>query len=134
MINRPKKPRVQHEHALQAAAAAFLDLALPLDAVWTAIGHGGGGKARGRQLKARGLKKGFPDHLIFYRNRLLFIEFKSSDGRLSDEQVEMHQRLRAAGAMVVTCRSVEEVEFELKMWNVPLRATVMAGGGIRMLG
>lgn len=87
---------------------------------------GGGGKVRGAQLKACGLKPGWPDILIVYRDRLICIELKSNKGRLSPVQKEMHAQLSLAGALVYTATSVEHVEGFLRGAGVPLRATTRA--------
>lgn len=112
------------EQALQMAVARYLDVALPDNAVWSAIGHGGGGKTRGAILKSMGLKAGIPDVLIVHGSRTLFIELKATDGRVSAQQTDMHVRLRKAGAEVYTCRSLEQVEMTLRLCRVPLRARV----------
>lgn len=112
------------ETALHISIANFLTVALPPEIVWTTFPAGGGGKERGRILKAMGLKAGFPD-LLFVREpaRLYVIEAKTKDGVLSKEQKDMHRDLRAAGVEVAVCRSVEDVELQLRAWDFPLRAT-----------
>ena len=115
--------RRQHpEEALQRTVAAYLDLALPEDACWTTIPAGGGGRVRGAKLKGMGYKPGFPDILIIYQDGAYLIELKSARGRLSPTQIAMHKRLRIAGAMVCTAKSVEDVEVFLRMYML-LRAS-----------
>jgi len=111
---------------LQRAVARFLDMALPDGAVWSAIGHGGGGKVRGAILKAMGLKAGIPDVLIIHRGRPIFIELKAQNGRLSLAQQAMHNKLTIAGALVAVCRSVDEVQQILECVGIDLRAKVAA--------
>src|SRR5260221_7370745 len=114
------------EAALHKAAAKYLAFALPADAVFTTIGHGGGGRVRGAQLKARGMVAGFPDLLILWQGKAFCIELKSENGRLSKEQEALHERLRLAGCFVETCHSLDEVETELVLWGLAKRARLSA--------
>ena len=126
--------RAQPERALHNAVAAFLRVALPEDdkpgsPVWTTVGHGGGGKVRGAQLKAMGVRPGWPDVQILYpygQWPFIGIELKATRGRLSDEQIKCHARIRRAGGEVIVCRSVEEVETALRIRGVALKATTGA--------
>ncbi len=113
------------EDDFHMAVAAYLDLALPGDAVWTTIPAGGGGKVRGARIKAMGYKAGWPDLQVVYRGQLICIELKSAKGRLSPTQKAMHERLTLAGAYVYTARCIEEVEGFLR-GSVPLMATTGA--------
>lgn len=68
-------------------------------------------------LKMTGLSAGAPDIAIFipcngYHG--MFIEFKSSSGRLSAPQVEMQQRLSMKNYKCVTCYSAGEAVRELR--------------------
>lgn len=125
------RPRTYPERALHAAVAAYLRVALPDAVLWTTVGHGGGGKVRGAQLKAAGMVAGWPDVQLLVpvpwygqAPRFIGIELKAKSGRLSPEQIACHARIRAAGGEVIVCRSVEEVEQKLRALGVPLRATV----------
>ncbi len=121
--------RNRPEEALHRTVAKFLgierNLALPNDAVWTTMPAGGGGKVRGAQLKAKGLKPGWPDILIVYRGRLICIELKSPKGQRSPAQKLIHAQLTAAGAVVYTATSIEAVEGFLRV-IIPLKATTGA--------
>lgn len=111
------------EELLHRSVAAFLDLALPDNAPYTTIGHGGGGKVRGGRLKAMGLKPGWPDIAIIFTGRPIFIELKGPKGKLSDAQITMDLRLNGAGAVTAICRSLEEVEDFLIVCGIPLKAS-----------
>lgn len=90
---------------------------------------GGGGEKRGVWLKLEGLRKGAPDLMLaVHQNRYkpvggpeiknirlvdhsfhaLFLELKTSAGRLSPEQEVYHEHLRTAGYSVVVARSLDE--------------------------
>jgi hypothetical protein len=66
----------------------------------------------------RGSRKGTPDRFAILAKqwdpdgkggKVLFIEVKTSSGRLSEEQVDTHVRLRSAGALVLVARSVDQL-------------------------
>ena len=118
--------RNRPEDALHIAVAQFLDLALPRDACWTTVEHGGKRtKAEAGKLKAKGLKRGWPDIQIIYRGRLILFELKAPGGTRSPAQKLMHAQLSAAGALVYTATSIEEVESFLRV-IIPLQATTGA--------
>lgn len=104
------------EEALQRSVAAFLDVALPREAVWFHPPNGGARtKAEAGVFRATGVKPGVPDVVIIYRGRPLFIELKNparrghKNGGLSDAQVEMRERLTRAGAVYHVCYTLDEV-------------------------
>jgi hypothetical protein len=111
------------EFQLHRACAEFLDWALPSNAYHTAVDAGAhSSRGAGAKAKARGVKAGFPDHLIFYAGRLIAIEFKTAAGKVSPAQHECHARLRLNGVLVYVCRSVESLRLALEEAGVPLRA------------
>lgn len=98
------------EDRLQISVAGYLDLALPVGAVYFHIPNGGSRHVReAAKLKRMGVKPGVPDICIVWRGRSIFIELKTPTGRVSPVQRDMAQALTLAGAVVVTCRSVDEV-------------------------
>jgi hypothetical protein len=116
------------EQSLHRAVARYLDMALPSDCWWSTFPSGGGGKVRGAQLKAMGLKAGVPDILILHKvgteRLVIWIELKAAKGRASVEQQLLHRTLQRLGGFVFICRSVEEVEESLFGLGLVLRATV----------
>jgi len=115
------------EDDLQKATMAFLDVALPADAVAFAIPNGGKRHAReAARMSGLGLRAGVPDLCVVHRGRAVFIELKAKRGVVSAAQREMQRRLIYAGAAVCLCRSVAEVEASLLEAAVHLRARVAA--------
>lgn len=114
------------EQALQIQVAKFLSVALKPPTIWTAIGHGGGGKVRGAILKAMGLRTGFPDILILWPEngylKMLGIELKSAKGRSSPAQVDMELSFRHANGGYRVCRSLDDVDSVLFVHRVPTHA------------
>lgn len=121
------------EQRIHKAVAEFLRLALVEPAFFTTFPAGGGGKVRGALLKSMGLLPGMPDILVFWpRAKGLGaggIELKTERGVVSDEQEKCMRRLWAVGAEYAVCRGVAEVEWYLREWRVPLRASVLTAEG-----
>lgn len=117
------------EAQLHKAVAQYLAAALPPECVWTTFPAGGGGKVRGAQLKARGLRPGWPDIQLVVGGSFVGIELKTPSGKVDAEQIACHDAIRKAGGYVFVCRSMEGVAAVLRGLGVPIHAAVMAGGG-----
>lgn len=122
-IARARKPRKRHpsEQQLHRQVAQYLDAVLGDGTFWTTFPAGGGGRTRGAILRGMGLREGMPDILVFHRGTAFGIELKSHAGGLSPAQIACHAELMAVGVDVVTCRSVEEVERFLWLYEIPTR-------------
>lgn len=119
MSARPRPKSARTEHDLQSAIVAHCTGLLRgmVRDRFASIPNGAtlAGDARRRamqmgRLKAEGLRVGMPD-MVFWRDggRVLFIEVKNGQsGRVSPEQREVHDGLRAAGFEVAVARSVFE--------------------------
>lgn len=117
------------EAQLHKAVAQFLRVALKPPTIWTTIGHGGGGRIRGAQLKAMGVQKGWPDILIIHADVnsgwwpvVVGLELKAAKGTLSAEQKAFGKSLETAGGVYHVVRSVEEVWAALQTADIPLYA------------
>lgn len=125
-----------NENQLHRAVWQFLKLSLPSDAFAFHPANGGYalGKRTAGNLKAMGLVAGVPDLCLVYRGQFHGIELKAPGdltgntmkgrGYLSPDQRECHTALRAAGAIVATCWSLEDVQRSLANWGIPLRASI----------
>lgn len=127
------------EDEIHAAVARALDRLLVEPAQWSTFPAGGYelSKAAAARLFRLGLKPSWPDVLIVHQG-IFGIELKDHDGRLSTTRIvhskrtgrprivlgqrEMHEKLRAAGMQVATCRSVDAVLRQCREWRIPLRA------------
>lgn len=114
------------EAALHRTVADYLTVALAPEVFATTFPAGGGGRIRGAQLKAMGLKSGCPDWLLVHGGRAYFIELKADGGRLSPAQRETHAALERAGAFVAVCRSIDSVIGTLAGFGIPTRAQARA--------
>lgn len=114
------------EAQLQRAVASYLSLVLPDKVMWSAIGHGGGGKIRGAQLKAMGLRRGLADFYIAWYTingqQTLWIELKSKDSRQSDEQKQFQICVENIGHSYIICRSIDQVVNAIILCAVPTKA------------
>jgi hypothetical protein len=96
----------ESEHVIQCQAIQWIRQNTPY--VCYAIPNGGSrGRRQGAALKAEGVLAGIPDlHIPLLA---LFIEMKTSIGKVSPIQKAMHEDLRRDGQIVEVCRSVDDV-------------------------
>ena len=92
------------EKDLQEAVFEFFAVALPQDCVAFCVPNGDG-----RMTRAPGALAGIPDICLIYKGRPIFIELKSKRGAVKVHQRFMHDRLTLPGAVVMVCRSLDEV-------------------------
>ena len=112
------------EHKLHVAVARFLNVALPLDSFWTTIPTAGSSLSQGAKIKARGYKAGTPDLVVIYRGKAHWLELKAAKGTMAPEQRDAHGMLHRAGSPVGIARDLNDVQFWLEAWAIPLRAVV----------
>ena len=116
----PKK-RQQPEAAFQRRVAFYLSFALPQDAFWSAIGHGGGGKIRGAQLLLMGVKPGVPDIIILWCGIFVGLELKAAKGTTSPAQDRAASKIEMAGGQYYVCRTIDDVIDALRLSGIPSR-------------
>jgi hypothetical protein len=106
---RLRAPRRKLEGQLQQRVAAMLRAYLPASVFWCASLSGVAlSPQAASQAKAAGLNRGFPDlTFIFPDGGVYFVELKSEEGVLSEEQKRL-QTVLGRKKMTV-CRSWEEV-------------------------
>lgn len=118
----------RHDEAvLHRQVATYLRVAIREPWFWTTFPAGGGGKARGAQLKRAGLMAGMPDILVIGPARLIGLELKTAVGRQSVEQKAVAQRFERCGFPYLLARSLDEVEVLLGACGVPLKAKARGG-------
>lgn len=125
--------RAHPEDDLQIAVKEFLDVALPVDAVFHHSPNGGWRKKReAARFKRMGVKPGWPDCTIIWQGRAYFIELKIGSNTPSLTQIACHTALRIAKGKVEIAKSVEDVERLLRhVWGVPLQASVLPSGAVQ---
>lgn len=73
------------------------------------VGNGGQrNKIEAMQMKASGLVPGIPDMLFLWNGKLHAFEFKTLAGRLSPDQVKVHQAWLAHRVHVHVVRDIEQ--------------------------
>jgi VRR-NUC domain len=121
-----RRPRQQPELALHRAVAEFLRLCVPPPPAgpWWTHPHGEGRRSKtdAGLAKAMGQQAGTPDLIFCSNGRFLAVELKAPDGRLSPAQEFTHASIRAAGGVVMVCRSLDDVVTVLTAIGVPVRA------------
>lgn len=105
------KPAPVPEWILQAAAVRALRGMPEFDATFTLAADFNAGKRDAAKAKAAGITAGEPDVRIYGAGgRLLLIEYKNAEGRLSGEQVARHALLRSLGYRVEVIKAATPEE------------------------
>ena len=117
-MNKARTKRKETESALQASIFQVINLILSKDVLITCFPSGGGGKIRGARLKRMGLSSGWPDLQLIYKGKYYGIEVKTSVGKLSSAQSELHKRLSDQGAKVAVVKSEKEAMDLIYEWNL----------------
>lgn len=116
-------PRQDREGPIHRAIIAFLDFALPRDAVYHHSPNEldmAGPEAARQIAKARklGTRKGWPDIEIIRGGRVWFLEVKAGSNMPDETQTECHEALYRAGCYIAVVRSVDDAEAVLRRWEV----------------
>lgn len=118
----------RHSEALfHYQVANYLRFAIREPWFWTTFPAGGGGKARGAQLKRAGLMAGMPDILVVGPGKLVGLELKTAVGRQSPDQKAVAARFERCGWPYLLARNLDEVEVLLGASGVPLKAKARGG-------
>jgi hypothetical protein len=112
------------EDSLQCAVAKFLNHALPPDAYYSGVEHAQRLTViAGSIRKAKGIKPGLSDIMVWWSGRFVAIELKTHTGTMSDRQREFAHAVSTAGFRYALCRSLDDVEATLLAEGMPLRAS-----------
>jgi hypothetical protein len=103
-----KRRREQPERQVQRAVLDRLAWCAPAGVTWFHIPNGGYRKpVEAAIMSGLGVVAGMPDLCILHNGRAFFLELKADGGRLSPIQKECHERLRQAGAVVMTADGID---------------------------
>ncbi|WP_457797609.1 VRR-NUC domain-containing protein [Methylocystis sp. S23] len=101
--------RQKREEAIQKAIISYIEMVVP-GAVVFACPNSSPRSFMGRALNAvPGLCKGAPDLIAALPGRVLFIEVKTEDGRVSGDQHNFWTRCVAIGQPYFVVRSIDDV-------------------------
>lgn len=119
-VNKPRKRiiRREPEHTLQVEIVEMLRKKLKKKVLFTAFPAGGGGRVRGAKLKKAGLQAGWPDIQLIYQGSYYGLEIKTTTGRLSPAQIDLHKRLTDDGCSVAVARSVSDALEIIVDWGL----------------
>ncbi len=128
-----KKPRaklVARERMAQRAVLRWLELVLPPGSMTAAADNEAAAGSKdplararyGMRRKASGIVTGWPDLVIVLpAGRVVWLEMKAQDGRLSEAQARVHAQLRTIGHHVGVAVDVDTARRVLLDAGVPLR-------------
>jgi len=107
---------VPFEEADHKALADYLRLAVPRGTIWFHIPNGGlRNIATAAKLKKMGTLAGVPDLQFIHDGKITFLELKRrTGGRVSPEQIALHDDLRSAGATVLVARGFDDAVAALR--------------------
>lgn len=98
------------EDRLQARVRMFLDAHLAPPAWWSSVGHERKQTlAQGAAQKARGIRRGLPDVMIWAPGYFLGVELKAGKNRTTDAQDGFAQAMARLGHGYAVVRSVEQL-------------------------
>lgn len=119
-VNKPRRRTVRREpeHTLQVEIVEMLRKKLKKKVLFTAFPAGGGGRVRGAKLKKAGLQAGWPDIQFIYQGSYYGLEIKTTTGRLSPAQIDLHKRLTDDGCSVAVARSVSDALEIIVDWGL----------------
>ena len=109
------------EDRLQSRCRMYLKDALPAPGYWSSVDHARKQSLRSGQIqKARGIKRGLPDIMIWYRGAFIGVELKAGRGDTSEMQDIVGAALEANGFVYSVVRSVEGLHATLERAGVPV--------------
>lgn len=114
------------EAAIHRAILSWLRLVLPKGSIVAHVANqvdaSGENVARAvAKAKELGLHVGFPDLVVIAPEGVGFIEIKAEGGSLSKDQRETLDALKALGANIGVCRSIEDARETLARWGFQTR-------------
>ena len=111
------------EDEFHISVAQLLDVCLAPPTFYTTFpaGYGRLSKATSGRLRAKGMKAGMPDILIFDAHRVIGLELKIGGNSLSSAQRGTHAKLQAVGVKVYIVRALNEVIAALRAANIRYR-------------
>lgn len=111
------------EDRLQSRCRMLLDSHLSPPCWWSSVGHERKQTpAQGALQKARGVKRGLPDVMIWAPGFFLGVELKSGNTTTTDAQDGFAEAMARLGHGFAVVRSVEALGEALERHGIPLRA------------
>lgn len=110
------------EARIQAGIVAWVRANVPDVLIFHCPNGGLRSKAEVAKWKWIGVVAGTPDLIVVAPGgHVFFLEVKTAEGRLSDSQREIFDRLAALGTPRAIVRSVDDVRHAFDVWNIPVK-------------
>jgi len=111
------------EERFQSRVRMFLDACLVRPCWWSSVGHERKQTLRQGQLqKARGIRRGLPDVMVWAPGYFLGLELKAGKNAATDAQEAFGAAMAALGHGYAVVRSVEQLGEALAERGIPLAA------------
>ena len=111
--------RVRPEQQIQKAVLGHLAWRALPDLWWCHYPAGGWrSPIEAAILQSLGVVAGVPDLLLVHRGQLYGLELKAEAGRLTDVQLDVHAKMKQAGAVVATAYGVDAALAQLAAWGL----------------
>lgn len=110
------------EDRLQSRCRMLLDSHLQPPCWWSSVGHERKMTLRqGQMQKARGVRRGLPDVMVWAPGYFLGVELKAGTNTATDDQRAFGQAMAALGHGYAVVRSVEQLVDVLEQHGIPLQ-------------
>jgi hypothetical protein len=110
------------EARIQAAIVEWVRTVAPGVLIFAVPNGGLRSKAEAARMKWTGTVAGIPDLCVIAQGgRAFFLEVKTSNGRLSDDQLAIVDALSKLGAPFMTVRSIDDVRRTFSGWGIETR-------------
>lgn len=114
------------EDRLQSRVRMYLDAALPAPGYWSSVEHAKKQSLRqGQMQKAKGVKRGLPDVMIWYRGVFVGVELKAGKNTTSDMQDLVGAALVANGFRYHVVRRVVDLDRLLRECGLPIQRSML---------
>ncbi len=115
-------PDFNAEARIQAAVVDWIKTVAPGVLVFHIPNGGLRSKAEAARLKWIGVLAGIPDLIVIAPGRrAFFLEVKTEAGRLSTDQLAVHDRLVALGTPAAIVRSIDDARLAFAAWDISTR-------------
>jgi hypothetical protein len=114
---------VRPEDRLQSRCRMLLDSHLQPPCYWSSVGHERKQTLiQGQMQKARGVRRGLPDVMVWAPGYFLGVELKVGSNTATEDQRAFGQAMAALGHGYAIVRSVEQLVDVLEQHGIPLLA------------
>lgn len=110
MYKNPFEKYLTEEDRLHIGVIQYLKLQYPRANFFHAANEGKRSPFERFKIKALGVRRGFPDLIVFFGGKHLAIELKTEKGRVMKEQAEWIMFLHSQGWTAQVCRGFDQAK------------------------